>query len=95
MDDVRHQLPTNSNKFMHQLRLHMREQGLAYRTEQTYTHWIKNFIRFHRMKHPKDMGAREVEAYLTHLGVSREVRSALRRSCSIRSCICTDATSVW
>ena len=72
MDDVRHQLPTNPGKFMHQLRLHMREQGLAYRTEQTYTHWIKNFIRFHRMKHPKDMGAKEVEAYLTHLGVSRE-----------------------
>jgi len=57
---------------MHKLRLHIRENGLAYRTEQTYTHWIKRFIHFHHDRHPKDMGPTEIESFLTHLGVNRD-----------------------
>ncbi|WP_445365043.1 integron integrase [Microbulbifer sp. ANSA001] len=49
------------------LRQHIRKQGLSYRTEQTYTHWIKRFIHFNRLKHPAGMGPAEVETFLTHL----------------------------
>lgn len=75
MDDIRHRLPDQPIRLMHKIRLHMRENGLAYRTEQTYTHWIKRFIVFHHKKHPKDMGEPEIEAFLTDLGV--------RRNCSV------------
>ncbi len=75
MDDIRHKIPKKPIRFMHKLRQHMRENGLAYRTEQTYTHWIKRFINFHGKKHPKHMGENEIEAFLTDLGV--------RRDCSI------------
>lgn len=71
MEDIRHRLPDPPVRFMHQLRLHMRENGLAYRTEQTYTHWIKRFICFHQKRHPKDMGIPEIETFLTDLGVQR------------------------
>ena len=42
-------------------------------TEKTYIHWIKAFIHFHNLRHPRDMGAAEVEAYLSHLATAREV----------------------
>ncbi|PKO49046.1 MAG: integron integrase [Betaproteobacteria bacterium HGW-Betaproteobacteria-4] len=42
-------------------------------TEKTYIHWILDFIRFSDRRHPKDMGAQEVEAYLSHLATDRDV----------------------
>ena len=42
-------------------------------TEKTYLHWIVAFIRFHKMRHPQDMGAPEIEAYLSHLATARDV----------------------
>ncbi|MEH6468920.1 MAG: integron integrase [Porticoccus sp.] len=71
MDDIRHRLPANSPRFLDQLRHHIRSSGLAYRTEQTYIHWVKRFIYFHGKKHPKDLGAAEVEAFLNHLAINR------------------------
>ena len=69
MDDIRHKLPVKPTRFTDCLRLHIRESGLAYRTEQTYVHWIKRFIYFHDKRHPKDMGAAEIEAFLSHIGL--------------------------
>ena len=42
-------------------------------TEQTYTYWSKSYILFHNKKHPKDMGKIEIEAFLTHLAVEKNV----------------------
>ena len=42
-------------------------------TEKTYLHWIKFFIHFHGLRHPRDMGAAEVEAFLSHLATARDV----------------------
>lgn len=42
-------------------------------TEKTYLHWIKFYIHFHHLRHPKDMGAPEVEAFLSHLATDRDV----------------------
>jgi hypothetical protein len=44
----------------------------SYRTEKTYIEWIVQYIRFHNIKHPKDMGAADVEAFLTHLAASAQ-----------------------
>ena len=41
MDDIRHSIPPKPVRFLDQLRLHIRESGLAYRTEQTYIHWAR------------------------------------------------------
>ena len=46
------------------------------RTEETYVQWIKRFILFHGKRHPRDMGAKEVEAFLSHLAVQRTVSAS-------------------
>jgi integron integrase len=68
-------------KLLDQVRNIIRLKHYSYRTEQTYIHWITRFIHFHRTKagafrHPRDMGAAEVEAYLTHLAIDEHVAAS-------------------
>lgn len=46
------------------------------RTEEAYTNWIKKFVFFHHKQHPRDMGAPEVEAFLTDLAVNGKVSAS-------------------
>src|ERR1700719_3660439 len=51
----------------------IRTRHLAFRTEQVYLYWMRRYVKFHGRKHPRDMGAAEVEAFLTHLAVEAKV----------------------
>ena len=52
----------------------IRLKHYSIRTEQAYTYWIKRFIlHFGKRRHPRDMGAAEVEQFLTHLAVHGKV----------------------
>lgn len=53
-----------------------RTEHYAYRTEETYLKWIKRFIAYYRNKHPREMGAEEVQNFLTHLAVDRKVSAS-------------------
>ena len=46
------------------------------RTEEAYVSWIKRFILFHGKRHPGEMAAPEVEAFLTDLAVTRKVSAS-------------------
>jgi integrase len=46
------------------------------RTEESHIDWIKRFILFHQMRHPAEMGAAEVEAFLSHLATARNVSAS-------------------
>jgi integron integrase len=59
--------------FMAQVRSVMRLRHLSYCTEQSYCSVIKKFICFHNKRHPSEMGADEVAAYLTYLARDRQV----------------------
>ncbi|NNC77310.1 MAG: integron integrase [Woeseiaceae bacterium] len=48
----------------------------SYRTEQTYKKWMRRFIIFHNKRHPKDMGADEISAFLNDLAVNRLVSAS-------------------
>ncbi len=63
-------------KLLDQVRNSLRQRNYSYRTEQTYIGWIKRFILFHKKRHPKDMGEKEIEEYLTFLAVKRKVAPA-------------------
>jgi integron integrase len=54
----------------------LRLRHYAYRTEKTYINWIRRFILFHGKRHPREMGAAEVEAFLTHLAVEHQVAAS-------------------
>ena len=49
---------------------------MSYRTEETYVQWYLRYVRYHGLRHPAEMGAKEVEAFLTHLAVERGVGRA-------------------
>src|SRR5262249_16671037 len=52
------------------VRAAIRLRHYSRRTEEAYVHWIVRYIRFHRMHHPAEMGAAEINRFLTHLAVS-------------------------
>ena len=67
---------TKQKKLLDQVRDVLRTKHYSYRTEQTYIEWIKRFILFHGKRHPKDMGAQEVQAYITYLATERNIASS-------------------
>jgi integron integrase len=54
----------------------LRVRHYARTTEQCYAQWITRFIRFHQKRHPRDLGAAEVEQFLTHLAVDGQVSAS-------------------
>ena len=68
--------PPAAPKLLDRLRDHLRTRHYSVRTEATYIDWARRFILFHDKRHPKDMGAAEVEAFLTHLAVDRHVAAS-------------------
>lgn len=63
-------------KLLVRVRERLRTKHYSIRTEQVYVDWIKRFIWFHGKRHPKDMGAKEIEAFLTHLAVKGKVSAS-------------------
>src|SRR3981081_4412338 len=54
----------------------MRTRHLAMRTEQAYLQWLRRYVVFHNRRHPRELGAPEVEQFLTYLAVHRKVSAA-------------------
>lgn len=59
-----------------QMRVRLRVKHYSIRNETQYLHCARRFILFHKERHPREMGAREIEAYLTHLAVEGNVAAA-------------------
>lgn len=43
-------------RLLDQVRIAVRRRHYSYRTEQAYVHWIRRFIHFHGLRHPRDLG---------------------------------------
>jgi integron integrase len=69
----------SSRNLIDRVREHIRYLHYSIRTEQAYIHWIKAFIRFHGVRHPAEMGAPEVEAFLAWLASERKVAVATHK----------------
>jgi integron integrase len=63
-------------KILDQMRDVIRLKHYSYRTEQAYVDWTYRFIIFHNKRHPQEMGAPEIEAFLTHLAVEKRVAAS-------------------
>ncbi|VAW49081.1 Integron integrase IntIPac [hydrothermal vent metagenome] len=63
-------------RFLDLVRERIRVKHYSIRTEEAYVGWIKRFIFFHNKRHPKDMGKIEMEQFLTHLAVERNVAAS-------------------
>lgn len=60
-------------RLLDRVRREIRVRHYSIRTESSYVDWIKRFIIFHDKRHPNEMGASEVTAFLTYLAVERSV----------------------
>jgi integron integrase len=61
---------------MDQFRAALRSRHYSKRTEQAYCLWVRRFIHFHRLRHPRDMAEPEINAFLTHLAVHDKVSAS-------------------
>jgi integron integrase len=64
------------SKLLDQAREKIRLKHYSYKTELSYVEWMKRYIFFHHKRHPQEMGAPEVEKFLTHLAVVRQVSAS-------------------
>jgi integron integrase len=63
-------------KLLTQVRYALRSRHYSKRTEETYLLWIRRFIFFHNVRHPKEMAEREVNQFLTHLAIKERVSAS-------------------
>ncbi|WP_339414294.1 integron integrase [Pseudomonas sp. EA_35y_Pfl2_R5] len=63
-------------RLLDQVREQIRLKHYSIRTEYVYCEWVKRFIRFHSYRHPEEMGAAEVEAFLSDLAVRKNVSAS-------------------
>jgi integron integrase len=65
-----------SVRILDQVKERIRYLHYSLSTEKVYIYWVKFFIRWHGVRHPREMGAREVEAFLTMLATERKVSAS-------------------
>ena len=65
-----------TKKLLDQVSDVLRLKHYSLRTESSYLGWIKRYILFHHKRHPQDMGAAEIEIFLTHLAVQDQVAAS-------------------
>jgi hypothetical protein len=77
--------PQPKIKLLERVRQIIRLKNYSYSTEKSYIYWIKRFIIFHNKRHPKDMGESEIEKFLSHLAVERNVAASTQNQalCSL------------
>jgi integron integrase len=66
----------DSPRLLDRLRAAIRLRHYSIRTEEAYVDWARRYILFHDKRHPKDMGAEEVAAFLTYLATERQVSAS-------------------
>jgi len=72
--------PNPNLKLMDQVREVLRYHHYAYRTEQTYCQWILRYIHYFGGKtHPRLLGAKKIEAFLSHLATEGQVTASTQR----------------
>jgi len=70
------EMSKRSGKLLERVRYAIRLKHYSIKTEQAYVSWVRRFILFQNKRHPKYMGEKEIEAFLTHLAVDLKVAAS-------------------
>ncbi len=68
--------PLQSTRLLDQVRERIRYLHYSLSTETLHVYWVRFFIRWHGVRHPRDMGPPEVEAFLSMLANERRVSAS-------------------
>lgn len=63
-------------KLLDKVREMLRLKHYSPRTEDTYIYWIRRYLRFHNLRHPREMREPEIQAFLSHLAVKENVAAS-------------------
>lgn len=63
-------------RLLDQVRERIRYKHYSLRTEQTYVQWVRMFVKWHGLRHPRDMGREEIECFLAMLANERRVAAS-------------------
>lgn len=69
-------MTTKPETLLDKVRNDIRLRHYSIRTEQAYVAWIRRYVQYHNMKHPRKMGKREIKAFLSYLALERKVSSS-------------------
>jgi hypothetical protein len=87
------QLPLQQPKLLSRLRDAIRVRHYSLRTERSYVYWVRFYIHFHKLRHPQEMGAPEVTAFLNHLATERHVSASTQNQALAALIFCTRKSS--
>lgn len=68
--------PGQGKKLLDLYRESLRVRHYSYRTEVTYISWVRQFILFHKKRHPREMGVDEINAFITYLANEKNVAAS-------------------
>jgi hypothetical protein len=68
--------PGQGKKLLDQYRDAMRVRHYSYRTEVTYISWVRQFILYHKKRHPREMGVDEINTFITYLANEKTVAAS-------------------
>ena len=71
--------PLQSTRLLDRVRERARYKHFSISTEKTYVYWIRYFIRWHRLRHPVEMGGPQVEAFLSWLANERRLSASTHK----------------
>ncbi len=63
-------------KLLDQVRTEIRRRNYSYKTEQAYTRWIVRLVKFHKLRHPKQLNEDDIVDFLNWLAVDRNVAAS-------------------
>ena len=63
-------------KLLDEVRLSIRRKHYSHRTEQNYIYWIRYYIRFHKLRHQKEMRETELKQFLNYLANEKHVSAS-------------------
>lgn len=71
--------PLRSTRLLDQLRERIRYRHYSLSTERSYAYWVRYFIRFHGLRHPRELEGADVEAFLSHLANVRAASASTHK----------------
>lgn len=77
--DTRGPLNAAAPNLWDRIAIAVRARGYSLSTERTYVHWARAFVAWSGRRHPRQLGAADVQAYLNHLAVERTVSPSTAR----------------
>ena len=72
-------VPAAQHRLLDSLRERLRYMHYSLRTEEAYVYWVRGFVRWSGLRHPRELGSAEVQAYLVMLANERRVAASTHR----------------